>query len=108
MSDTAAKTLRKAPELPKNRGKASEVLAAEPKTSLRQLASDNTDKKTLKNISGILDKFVSYSSTPVDRTTDITIRTVQEETAEALETTSLIISLSLFFQSFLGLFGTYS
>ena len=94
MSDTAAKTLRKVPELPKIRGKASEVLAAEPKASLRQLAADNTDKKTLKNISGILDKFVSYSRTPADRTTDITIRTVQEETAEALETTSRIISLS--------------
>ena len=94
MSDTAAKTLRKVPELPKIRGKASEVLAAEPKASLRQLAADNTDKKTLKNISGILDKFVSYSKTPADRTTDITIRTVQEETAEALETTSRIISLS--------------
>ena len=94
MSDTAAKTPTKKVELPKIKGRASEVLAAEPKASLRQLAADNTNKKTFKNISGVLDRFVSYSRTPVDRTTDITIQSVQAETAEALETTPLILNLS--------------
>lgn len=94
MLDTAAKTPTKKVELPKIKGRASEVLAAEPKASLRQLAADNTNKKTFKNISGVLDRFVSYSRTPVDRTTDIEIQSVQAETAEALETTSLVLNLS--------------
>ena len=94
MSDTAAKTPTKKVELPKIKGRASEVLAAEPKASLRQLAADNTNKKTFKNISGVLDRFVSYSRTPVDRTTDIEIQSVQAETTEALETTSLVLNLS--------------
>ena len=93
MSDTAAKTPIKKVELPKVKG-SNEVLAAPTKTSLREVASETSNKQTVKNISGVLDRFVSYSRTPIDRTTDITIQSIQAETAESLETTSLVLGLS--------------